>query len=79
MTAIRRQYSVKLSPGTLYPLLYVLEENGYLKGEWKAHKKKKKRTYMITEDGKKFVRENIQALEKILNTIEKGSKNLPSK
>jgi DNA-binding PadR family transcriptional regulator len=71
MSEVHRNYGVKLSAGTLYPLLYVLEENGYLKGEWRAQKKKKKRIYVITDDGTNFLEESMLSVKKILNTLSK--------
>lgn len=38
---------------TLYPLLYRLEEKGFLESEWKKKGEKDRRYYRLTPDGKK--------------------------
>ncbi len=42
----------RLSPGTVYPMLYQMEEIGLIAGEWKQRSKKKRiKLYRITEKG----------------------------
>lgn len=41
------------SPGMIYPLLNQLESEGYIVGNWEEPLKRTKRTYTITDQGKK--------------------------
>lgn len=42
----------KPSQGTLYPALKELEKNGYVTGEWKRVKNRKRKVYKLTSKGK---------------------------
>ncbi|MGN0131541.1 MAG: PadR family transcriptional regulator [Lachnospiraceae bacterium] len=48
-----------LKEGTLYPILYRLEDDGYVESRWSVPKGKEvsRKYYMITADGKKALRE----------------------
>ena len=47
LATIHRRFNILLSPGTLYPLLYALEKQGFIKSQ--AHNRKK--NYVISEKG----------------------------
>jgi DNA-binding PadR family transcriptional regulator len=51
MTEIKRLTGRKLKPSTLYPLLYLLEAEGYVVGEWVTKGKRKLRCYTLTNEG----------------------------
>jgi PadR family transcriptional regulator PadR len=46
-------HGYKLSPGTLYPILHSLEENGYLRSSVKRTGRQSRRVYRATSKGKK--------------------------
>ncbi|MDR3562327.1 MAG: PadR family transcriptional regulator [Negativicutes bacterium] len=50
---IKRRTQTAYTPNTnaLYPLLRVMEEKGYIVGEWDSPITRSKRIYTITEDG----------------------------
>lgn len=52
-TEIKRRTQDAYTPNTnaLYPLLRILEERGYVLGEWDSPDTRGKRVYTITEDG----------------------------
>jgi PadR family transcriptional regulator PadR len=57
----------KLSSGTLYPILYRLEEFGWLDSRWEAGdpvalRRPRRRYYRITAEGVKKVREVVREL-----------------
>ncbi|MCP4716711.1 MAG: PadR family transcriptional regulator [Deltaproteobacteria bacterium] len=43
----------KPSPGSVYPLLKKLEEDGFIQGEWKSGRAAATRVYTITDEGRK--------------------------
>jgi PadR family transcriptional regulator PadR len=53
ITTIHKQYGVNFGPSTIYPLLNILEKKNCLKGEWEATTDKPRKTYSLTNDGKK--------------------------
>lgn len=69
-------FNVLLSQGTVYPILYSLEKEGYLKTVIKSDNKTK--LYVPTEMAHEYIeqqlREYIQAQEKILALISRGLK-----
>ena len=52
----------KVKEGTLYPILYKLEEDGFVVSEWEIphDKMRAKKYYSITQKGKKELKELIQ-------------------
>ncbi|MFQ5745841.1 MAG: PadR family transcriptional regulator [Gemmatimonadota bacterium] len=53
------------SPGSVYPTLQMLEDQGYVASETRDGKK----TYSITDEGRAFLEENKDRLEDILDRI----------
>jgi DNA-binding PadR family transcriptional regulator len=49
---VKRLTGQKLKPGTLYPLLYWLEDEGFVVGEWIKKGRRELRCYRLTEKGK---------------------------
>jgi PadR family transcriptional regulator len=47
------RHGYKLSPGTLYPILHVLERKGYLKSNQKREGRQVRRFYRATAAGRK--------------------------
>lgn len=47
-----RRHGYRLSPGTLYPMLHVMEETGYLRARTKIVDGKARRNYSITAKGR---------------------------
>ena len=58
---INTKFSILVSSGTVYSLLYSLERNGLVEGVWVE----KKRTYKLTEKGEKTIATIVNAHEKI--------------
>jgi len=49
------RHGYKITPGTLYPMLHNLEEEGYLKSYEKVIEGKVRKYYEITEKGKELL------------------------
>lgn len=56
------------SPGSVYPTLQMLEDQGYVT----STEKDGKRTYQITEEGRKYLDENKEALEDLQEKFHHG-------
>jgi len=76
---IVQNFSVLLSQGTVYPILYSLKEKGYVNIVMRSDNKT--RIYVPTEEGRKFMEEKIKeyilAQENILNLIGRGLEEYP--
>jgi DNA-binding PadR family transcriptional regulator len=59
----------KPSQGTIYPALKELETNGYVKGQWKRVKNRKRKIYGLTEKGKTALGIANEVLEKALQSV----------
>lgn len=60
----------KFNHGTLYPILHKLEEEAYIKGIWPEEETKRKRKfYIITEKGKKYLESNKAGWEKLFKYL----------
>lgn len=58
MNTIAKNYAVRLSPSTIYPLIGGLEKSGFVKAEWELGTKKgdrAKRVLSITDKGKQHI------------------------
>ena len=55
--------------GGIYPILRDLEESGYVEGEWSFQKKRKRRTYRITEAGKAILERALAKENQIANSM----------
>ena len=74
MNAIKNEFAniYSPSPGTIYPTLQMLEEQGLVKSSNKDNRK----IYSITSEGKKFLKENKKVIAGILKSL-KENKILP--
>ncbi|MCD6445446.1 PadR family transcriptional regulator, partial [Candidatus Bathyarchaeota archaeon] len=62
---IHNKFHLLVSSGTVYSLLYSLERNGLIEGKWNE----RKRTYKLTQKGKKTIETILSANDKIKNFI----------
>jgi DNA-binding PadR family transcriptional regulator len=58
---IHNKFNLLVSSGTVYSLLYSLERSGLIEGAWEE----RKRTYKLTEKGKKTIETILNANDKI--------------
>ncbi|MEM3437537.1 MAG: PadR family transcriptional regulator [Nitrososphaerales archaeon] len=52
---IKRLSGQKFHPGVIYPLLYELEKDGLITGEWTRKNGRYIKNYSITDDGEKML------------------------
>ncbi len=58
---IHNKFNILVSSGTVYSLMYSLERNGLVEGNWDE----RKRTYKLTNKGKKTIETILNANDKI--------------
>jgi len=58
----------QINPGSLYPLLYELEEEGLIFGRWEDPTQRNRRIYSITEKGKMYRQDSLRNIERLLQS-----------
>jgi DNA-binding PadR family transcriptional regulator len=58
---IHNKFTLLVSSGTVYSLLYSLERNGLIEGIWKE----RKRVYKLTQKGEKTINTLLEASDKV--------------
>ena len=73
------RHGYKLSPGTLYPLLHRLEEEGLLVSESEVVKGKVRRYYTATASGKRALKAVLPRLAELLSEALIAEKQMSSR
>jgi len=74
MRELRSRTGTRIGAGTLYPLLYELEERQLVTGEWVSPTRRSRRVYKITDKGTKYREQGFKGIELLL----KGSSVRPN-
>lgn len=69
MIAELARHGYELSPGTLYPLLHNLEEQGYLLHEERVVEGRVRKYYAITEEGRAALSEAKQKIAELMHEV----------
>lgn len=69
ITIIGDEYGVFVSPGSLYPILYDLDEQGLITGTWDNPDKRTRKVYTLTPEGIEFVHRGFERIEGILASL----------
>jgi PadR family transcriptional regulator PadR len=60
---------LKPTAGGIYPILQDLEQSGYIEGEWDLQKKRKRKTYRITESGRPILERALAKESQITDSM----------
>lgn len=55
ITHIRKNFGVYFGPSTVYPLLGLLEEKGYIKSNWDLNNERPRKVYSLTHEGENLL------------------------
>ena len=69
ITSIRKNFGVYFGPSTIYPLLGVLEEKGYIKSEWNLNSDRPRKVYSLTPDGGNLLNGTEESLNHICRRL----------
>jgi PadR family transcriptional regulator PadR len=69
ITSIRKAFGVYFGPSTIYPLLTVLEEKGYVQSAWDMTHERPRKVYELTSDGQSTLDFTEDSLEIICRQI----------
>ncbi|HEX4921058.1 MAG TPA: helix-turn-helix transcriptional regulator [Candidatus Bathyarchaeia archaeon] len=62
MRELKNKTGTMIGAGTLYPLLYELEERELVDGEWSSPNRRSRKIYKITDDGAKYRRQGFRGI-----------------
>jgi len=77
ITSLRKQFGVYFGPSTIYPLLSVLEENGYIKSHWDLENDRPRKVYGITPEGAELLNCTEDSLTHIYRKLTIGTSKIP--
>jgi PadR family transcriptional regulator PadR len=69
ITSIRRNFGVYFGPSTIYPLLGVLEEKGYIKSQWNLNSDRPRKVYSLTPEGSSLLNGTEESLNHICRRL----------
>jgi PadR family transcriptional regulator PadR len=69
ITSIRKNFGVYFGPSTIYPLLGVLEEKGYIKSEWNLNSDRPRKVYSLTPEGSNLLNGTEESLNHICRRL----------
>ncbi len=68
MRELKTKTGVRIGPGTLYPLLYELEERKLVVGEWVSPSRRSRKVYRITEQGNRYREQGFRGIDQALRS-----------
>lgn len=68
MRELRLRTGTRIGAGTLYPLLYELEERQLVSAEWMSPTRRSRRVYKITEKGEKYLEQGFRGITHLLRS-----------
>ncbi len=77
ITSLRKQFGVYFGPSTIYPLLSVLEENGYIKSRWDLENDRPRKVYGITPQGGELLSCTEDSLTHIYRKLSTSANRIP--
>jgi len=77
ITSLRKQFGVYFGPSTIYPLLSVLEENGYIKSHWDLENDRPRKVYGITNQGAELLSCTEDSLTHIYRKLTISANRIP--
>jgi len=77
IASLRKQFGVYFGPSTIYPLLSLMEENGYIKSHWDLENDRPRKVYGITEQGADLLNCTEESLIHIYRKLAIGTGKIP--
>jgi len=76
ISSLRKNFGVYFGPSTIYPLLCILEEKGYIKSQWNLENGRPRKVYNITPQGADLLNCTEESLTQIYRKLTAGSSKL---
>jgi PadR family transcriptional regulator PadR len=68
MQDLKNKTGARIGAGTLYPLLYELEERKLVTAEWVSPTRRNRRVYKITDQGERHCSQGFKGIEQVLRS-----------
>src|SRR5438105_14206822 len=68
MRELKTRTGARIGAGTLYPLLYELEERKLVAGVWNSANRRSRRVYIITEPGAKHKKNGLKGINTLIRS-----------
>jgi PadR family transcriptional regulator PadR len=68
MRELKLRTGTRIGAGTLYPLLYELEERQLVSAEWMSPTRRSRRVYKITEKGSKYMEQGFRGINHLVRS-----------
>lgn len=62
MRELKNRTGTRIGAGTLYPLLYELEERKLVAGEWNSPNRRSRKVYKITDQGARYKKQGFGSI-----------------
>jgi len=72
IASLRKNFGVYFGPSTIYPLLSVMEENGYIKSHWDLENDRPRKVYAVTPQGVELLNCTEESLSLIYRKLAIG-------
>lgn len=72
ITTLRKKFGVYFGPSTIYPLLCVLEERGYITSQWNLDNQRPRKVYNITPQGSDILNCTEESLTQLYRKLTIG-------
>ena len=69
MTTVRKSYGVSFGASTIYPMLSEIEKKHLIKSEWNTNVERPRKTYMLTDEGRRMLDFSANTLKVICSSI----------
>ncbi len=77
ISSLRKDFGVYFGPSTIYPLLSLLEDKGYIAGRWDLNNDRPKKVYTLTPLGLDTLNFTATSLNHIYMKLRNGFEKLP--
>jgi len=75
MQDLRSKTGTRIGAGTLYPLLYELEERKLVTAEWVSPTRRNRRVYKITDQGERYCSQGFKGIDQLLRSSATSSED----
>src|SRR3989442_6843346 len=73
MRELKTKTGARIGAGTLYPLLYELEERKLVAGEWNSPNRRSRRGYKITEARARYKKNGFKSIDRLIRSSKSDS------
>ncbi len=77
ISSLRKNFGVYFGPSTIYPLLSLLEESGYIKSQWDLENDRPRKVYNLTSQGEDMLTSTEVSLTHIYRKLTDGLNKPP--